>query len=1000
MRKKVVWLPYDFDTAIGINNEGSLVFSYNLEDTDHTSSGADIFNGQDSVVWCNLRDAFGDEIKSMYQTLRSQGKLSYDKVERMFEEHQAKWPEAIFNEDAWFKYLKPLVDDGSGAYLAMLQGSKAEQRKWWLYNRFRYIDSKYNAGDALTDVIQLRGYTRGDSTITPYADVYVSVKYGSVLQQTRATRNQAYTIPCLLDGVNDTEIYIYSASQLASLGDLSGLKVGFADFSMGTKLQSIILGSSNSSYSNGNLKELYFGNNKLLHYVDVRNCVGLGTGDMKSVDISGCTNIEEVYFDGTNVTSVNLPAGGILKKLHLPSSITNLTLIDQKSLTELTIPSYSNISTLRLENASSVVNSKAILNAIPEGSRVRITGFAWEVEDAAELSALKTKLDSMRGLDESGGNMDTAQVAGSIHTSALTGAEIASFNSSYPYVTVTADHVASYLTYKTYDGSETLKIVTCQDGVPQSSAPSGPARSSTAQYSYTFVGWNTSVDAQTADSSATTNVTADRTVYAAYSRTTRTYTVTWKNSDGTTLETDTNVPYGTVPTYNGSTPTYSGQTSRWWTPTVGAITGDTTYTASYVPMYTVRFYNGTELLQTLNNVPEGSTATYTGETPTSSVSGYEFVGWDVSLTNITANTDAHAVFIDTSDPVIKYVRGTLDEYESNTATSIATYAFYRQTALTTATTSAISIASYAFDNCTALTTVDLTNTSACTIASNAFSNCAALESLIVRSSTVSTLSATSALTGSKIAMGLGGIYVPAGLVSSYKTATNWSTYASNIYPISEYPKTDYSTITDTWEQIFAAEADGTYSSKYHVGDTKSVSVYNTTMYMQIAAIDTDVLSNGSGNAKITWLCKSILTTHNMNSSNVTTGGWPATAMRSWLLSDVMTTLPTVVQNNIKTVDKTYYDYGSSSTATSTDTIWIPSYREVFGGTSMEGSGAVYSSLFTGSAARVKYNSSGSASTWWLRSASSGYSFYVVYSGGSYNNGTAGSSSGVVFGFCT
>ena len=25
----------------------------------------------------------------------------------------------------------------------MLQGSKAEQRKWWLYNRFRYIDSKY-----------------------------------------------------------------------------------------------------------------------------------------------------------------------------------------------------------------------------------------------------------------------------------------------------------------------------------------------------------------------------------------------------------------------------------------------------------------------------------------------------------------------------------------------------------------------------------------------------------------------------------------------------------------------------------------------------------------------------------------------------------------------------------------------------------------------------------------------------------------------------------------
>ena len=27
MKKKIVFLPYDFDTAIGINNEGALVFS-------------------------------------------------------------------------------------------------------------------------------------------------------------------------------------------------------------------------------------------------------------------------------------------------------------------------------------------------------------------------------------------------------------------------------------------------------------------------------------------------------------------------------------------------------------------------------------------------------------------------------------------------------------------------------------------------------------------------------------------------------------------------------------------------------------------------------------------------------------------------------------------------------------------------------------------------------------------------------------------------------------
>lgn len=174
-------LPYDFDTAIGINNEGALVFSYNLEDIDHTEGGADVYNGQQSVLWVNVRAAFFEDIKAMYQSLRSKGALSYADIEARFEKHQAKWPEAIFNEDAWFKYLQPLVEDGSAAYLSMLQGSKAEQRKWWLYNRFRYMDSKYNAGDALTDVITLRGYAKDNITVIPYADVYTSIKYGSSL---------------------------------------------------------------------------------------------------------------------------------------------------------------------------------------------------------------------------------------------------------------------------------------------------------------------------------------------------------------------------------------------------------------------------------------------------------------------------------------------------------------------------------------------------------------------------------------------------------------------------------------------------------------------------------------------------------------------------------------------------------------------------------------------------------------------------------------------------
>ena len=108
---KWCFLPYDFDTAIGINNEGTLAFSYELEDIDQVA-GADVYNGQHSVLWANLRQAYFDEIKAMYQDLRSKGKLSYEDTERRFEEHQARWPEAIFNEDAFFKYLQPLIEIG------------------------------------------------------------------------------------------------------------------------------------------------------------------------------------------------------------------------------------------------------------------------------------------------------------------------------------------------------------------------------------------------------------------------------------------------------------------------------------------------------------------------------------------------------------------------------------------------------------------------------------------------------------------------------------------------------------------------------------------------------------------------------------------------------------------------------------------------------------------------------------------------------------------------
>ena len=65
------------------------------------------------------------------------------------------------------------------------------------------------------------------------------------------------------------------------------------------------------------------------------------------------------------------------------------------------------------------------------------------------------------------------------------------------------------------------------------------------------------------------------------------YTITWKNYDGTILEVDENVPYGTTPTYDGDTPTQTADVQYTfgqfigWSPLVSEVIWNQTYVARY-----------------------------------------------------------------------------------------------------------------------------------------------------------------------------------------------------------------------------------------------------------------------------------------------------------------------------------------------------------------------------------------------------------------------------------
>lgn len=442
------------------------------------------------------------------------------------------------------------------------------------------------------------------------------------------------------------------------------------------------------------------------------------------------------------------------------------------------------------------------------------------------------------------------------------------------------------VSYYGQDGSTLLGTETVENGGNASGLQDTPTKPDTEQYTYTFAGWSNTTNATTATSGILNNITADKSVYAAFSETEKTFTVTFYNGEEL-IYTAQNVSYNGTATYSGNTPT-KAETSEYtytfagWNTNSSAstadadaltnVTADRTVYAIFTAVskgYTVYFYNGETLLETVTGVPYGGTATYTGATPTSSQAGYIFSGWSPSNTNITADTSCYAQFVDE------------DMYES---------------------------------------------------------------------------------------------------------------------------------ISDTWSEIIANVSNGTYSTKYHIGDTKKIDLGTEgEVTMMIVGIDADDLADNSGKAPITWISKQLLkTNHKMNPSKQSgtsgtgaIGGWEACEMRNYLINTIKPLLPSEVRNALKTVKKYSRIYNTSETAVnnvvSNDDIWIPSMREM-NFTGYETSGVTYSTAFPDNASRIKHKVGGSAAWWWLRSAYYAGNFGVVADVGSLSNYGARISHGVAVGF--
>ena len=543
---------YDFDTAMGNNNEGDLALDYGLEDTDQLNGG-DVFNAQDSVLWVNVRDLLKDRLNTMVATLTEL--FDPDRLNAVFDAYQALRPVRLMVADARRKYIRPYEDLKEGGvaitmFIPMMNGTKQLQRHYFLKYNSIYFASKWNTAVARNDKITLRGFSSPTGeiaaiTITPYSDLYVSILFGSIMRSQRCKRGEKVTLSMSKDtALNDTEIYIYSASMLEAVEGIASVYTNQCDFSAAIKLRSIVIGSDAANYSNVNLTssiKLDFSALAVLEELKIDHCPNLTA----PIDVSGCVALKTASFKGTPVSAVNFAAGSALETCYLERPV-SLTLREMKNIKTFEVAdNYASLTGLRHENTAFPA-AYDIVNAAKKLYTVRLAGIDWELAGTTLLN----RLLEMTGYDENGLEVPQSSVSGKVHTSVIRQAEIKSYAAAWPDLAVTYEGIVQQytVTFQNDDGTPLLlkngkkaeflvdRGTACADPVA-SGQMDKPTKASTQAKVYTYAGWDTSL----------AQVLSNMTVKATYTSVPQKYTVRWLAQLGVVLGSKT-VDYDTEAT--------------------------------------------------------------------------------------------------------------------------------------------------------------------------------------------------------------------------------------------------------------------------------------------------------------------------------------------------------------------------------------------------------------------------------------------------------------------
>lgn len=352
------WRQDDIDTIFTVINQGLMKKPYWVEYHDTYEDGTPVWNGEKSVLWNLMEQAYPEERAQMMRRMLA-------KMEELGGLQKGSHQQKLF---AFFqKYFFSVIDNFSSMLynedgklyeqmkLAMLQGKYTNDTDplgqslgdgqspevAWVKKRIQYLQSKYSFGDydakTAEGAITVRTSAQADATtnsivlrLTPAMKLYPTIAYGTtVMRGNRTDAGKPCEIVVDINGTSDQQLSVKSADWLLDIGDWSSYVINGALSIIGKRLKRLKLGDRDRKKVKILISSLTLGNTVSLEEIDIQNVSTLGG----SLDMRGNYRLRKFLAGGSSLTEAHFADGGALEEVCYPATT---SYVELKNLDRLT----------------------------------------------------------------------------------------------------------------------------------------------------------------------------------------------------------------------------------------------------------------------------------------------------------------------------------------------------------------------------------------------------------------------------------------------------------------------------------------------------------------------------------------------------------------------------------------------------------------------------------------------------------------------------------------